>query len=319
MPSPRPRDADEHLDAATLYRLVEGGLGRSPRRVAEAHLERCDACTGALADVIRADRPATREEQARLAAIPLPSAGERTARLRPHIAGSAPPSAAARGLDLRPLAAAAVLAGVLVTAGLYVYERHWLPAITERAATETLATLVELRQGTGRIPLRYFREFDRASVTRSGFDTPDETEVELVESLQHAVERAPTPRGRLVLGLLLMDEGRLDEAEQHLEQAAEELPQSVDALNGLAVLHYERAQRNPQEAYSILQRGLALLRRAQALDTEDLRVMYNFGKFYEALEMTGAARQAWERYLRADDASPWAEEAAYRLAQLQAR
>jgi tetratricopeptide (TPR) repeat protein len=307
----------DHLNSATLHGVVSGGLRRAALRRATAHLDQCDECTAALGDVIRAARATSAEEEAALARIPTATPDELVARLRPAITASNPLPDLSRRSDRRTLLVAAMAAAVVLASGLYVHENIWLPAITERTATETLTRLVELRQGTGRIPLRYFREFERASVTRSSFDVPPEDETELVESLRLAVERSPTPRARLVLGLLLMDEGRLDEAEEHLEQATEENPQSVDAWNGLAVLSYERAQREGSRSYEHLQRGLACLRRAQAIDPDELRVMYNFGMFYEELSMTGAAVQAWQRYLRHDASSAWADEAAFQLSRLQ--
>jgi tetratricopeptide (TPR) repeat protein len=100
-----------------------------------------------------------------------------------------------------------------------------------------------------------------------------------------------------------------------LTRAAEELPDSVSAVNGLAVVYYERAQREPDDAYALQQKGLAYLRQAERLDPEDLRVLYNYGKFYDALGMQGAATKSWRRYLEHDQVSQWAEEAVYQLAQ----
>jgi len=84
----------------------------------------------------------------------------------------------------------------------------------------------------------------------------------------------------------------------------------------LAVLHYDWAQREPERAYGHCHRGLGLLRQAQDRAPEDPRILYNFGMFYEALEMRGPAIQAWESYLKTDPASQWSEEAAYHLGQL---
>jgi tetratricopeptide (TPR) repeat protein len=176
--------------------------------------------------------------------------------------------------------------------------------------------MVELRQATGRIPLRYITELERASVTRSGFDEEDPMEEELIQKLRTAVGRAPVKEAVLTLGLLLLDDGELDEAESLFQQALEEEGGSVDALNGLAVVYYEKAQRDPLTSYGLLQRGLAYLRQAQAAAPEDLRVLYNFGKYYEALEMKPAAIQAWSRYIENDKSSQWTEEAVYQLAQL---
>jgi tetratricopeptide (TPR) repeat protein len=89
----------------------------------------------------------------------------------------------------------------------------------------------------------------------------------------------------------------------------------VSAVNGLAVVYYERAQRELEDTYALQQRGLAYLRQAEKLDPDDLRVLYNYGKFYEALGMHGAASKSWRRYLEHDQVSQWAEEAVYQLAQ----
>ena len=140
---------------------------------------------------------------------------------------------------------------------------------------------MELRQATGSIPLRYIMEFERAGVVRSGFDTVNDAEFQLVANLRAAVERAPETEALLMLGLLLLDDGQLDEAEELLTRVREQAPGSVSAVNGLAVVHYERAQNDPDGGHAFHQKGLALLREAEALDPEDLSVLYNYGKFYQ--------------------------------------
>ena len=88
-----------------------------------------------------------------------------------------------------------------------------------------------------------------------------------------------------MLGLLLLDDGQLDEAEELLTRVREQAPGSVSAVNGLAVVHYERARNDPDGGHAFHQKGLALLREAEALDPEDLSVLYNYGKFYQAMDM----------------------------------
>jgi tetratricopeptide (TPR) repeat protein len=215
-----------------------------------------------------------------------------------------------------PLLAAAAILLSMGAAGWYLYAERWLPASSRRIASETLSAMVELRQATGRIPLRYITEFERASVTRSGFDEEDPAEAALLSKLRTAVDRAPAKEAVLTLGLLLLDDGELDDAESLFHQALESDAASVDALNGLAVVYYEKAQRDSESSYPLLQRGLAYLRQAQSAAPDDLRVLYNFGRYYEALDMKPAAIQAWSRYLEKDKASQWAEEAVYQLAPL---
>ena len=168
-----------------------------------------------------------------------------------------------------------VLAALILSGGSIVRTRFWLPAVSRRAAVETLAALVELRQATGRIPLRYIAEFERAGVVRSGFDTVNDGELQLVANLRAAVERAPETEALLVLGLLLLDDGQLNEAEELLTRVRDQDPGSVSVVNGLAVIHYERARIDPDGGHAFHQRGLALLREAEALDPEDLSVLYN--------------------------------------------
>lgn len=303
-----------HLEPEDVYELIDRKLSPRDARRVEGHLAQCGECSEAVAMILRSERPASAEEQAFLARIPESSPEEIVRSLAPRIASSLPrPSAAA---EWRPIVWAAVVVLTLGGGTWAVYHRYWLPAESRRLASETMHAIVESRQATGRIPLRYITELERASVTRSGFDTEAPEEEALIANLRDAVARAPVPEAELALALLDLDDDRLDEAESMFRRVLARDPASADALNGLAVVYYERAQQNPKDSYSLLQRGLASLRQAQAAAPEDLRILYNFGKFYEALEMKPAAIQAWSRYIEKDHGSPWAEEAAYQLAQL---
>jgi tetratricopeptide (TPR) repeat protein len=306
--------ASGHLQPSDFHAFVEGQLTFRRKREVEAHLDGCPDCVETLAAIVRSERPASREEQSLLAQTPEPGEDELASKLRPAIAASA--SRGSSAFEWRPIAVAAALLVAFGTTGWYGFRELWLPAESRRVASETLRAIVDLRQGTGRIPLRYITEFERASVTRSGFDDADPAEADLLANLRAVVARAPEKESLLTLGLLLLDDGELDEAESLFTRVLEADPRSVDALNGVAVLRYEKAQRQSDESYGLLQRGLATLRQAQQSSPEDLRVLYNFGKFYEALEMPQAAAQAWTRYLEKDRASEWAEEAAFQLAQL---
>jgi len=307
----------EHLSAEDLHGLLEDHAPRRKRRALEAHLASCAACVETMAMVLRADRPASREEQQQLARIPERGVDTILTALRPHIEATTHRTA----LEWKPIVIAAGIALLLLGTGLHVRSHYWLPAAARRTAAETLDALVELRQATGRLPLRYITEFERAGIVRSSFDTTEGAEDALLGNLEASVARTlePEPDALLVLGLLRLDDGRLDEAEELLGQVRDLNPDSVDAINGLAVIDYERAMLKPDEAHAFHQRGLALLRQAARRDPNDLRVLYNFGKFYEAMNMNSAAIKAWTRYLEKDRASQWAEEAAHRLSQLDPR
>jgi tetratricopeptide (TPR) repeat protein len=307
-----------HLAADDFYDFIQERLPRRRRAEVTTHLENCADCAETLAMIVRAERPASPEEEALLARIPEPSFNEVLAGLHSAIAATAPGSRP-RKTDWKTLLVAATLFLGLATASWYVYTKIWLPEESRRIAAETMAAVVEIRQGTGRIPLRYITELERASVTRSGFDDVDPTAEALLENLRTAVERAPVPEAELALGLLELDDGELDEAESLFRTVLEHDPRSVDALNGLAVIDYVRAQQDPENSYRLLQQGLKTLRDAQAAAPEDLRVLYNFGKYYAALDMTPAAIQAWTRYLQKDRASQWGEEVAFHLSQIAPR
>lgn len=307
--TPSPAASGEHLSPEAIYELIEKRLSRRKLRDAEAHLDGCEECVAALAMVLRSERAATREEQEMLAAMPEPSEEALLDALRPHIG---PPPAKS---DWKSVLLAVIVGALLFGVGSFIRNTFWLPAASRRAATETLSAMVDLRQATGRLPMRYITEFERAGIVRSGFDTTDADEQALIFNLRTAVERAPEPEAVLVLGLLLLDDGELDEAEVLLTRVIEERPDSVDAINGLAVVYYEQAGREPDDAYALQQEGLALLRQAEALDPTDLRVLFNYGKFYDALGMHAAAAKSWQRYLEHDEMSQWAEEAVMQLAQ----
>ena len=318
--SPSAQNApSDHLSPEELYELVEDRLSRRKLKVVEAHLADCVECVETLAMVLRAERPASREEQEILAKAPELSPrlsdDELLSRLRPHIEASV---AAGAGIEWKPIIITFVLVVLIFSGGSIVRTRFWLPAASRRAAAETLEALVDLRQATGRIPLRYITEFERAGVVRSGFDDVNDGELQLIANLRAAVDRAPETEALLVLGLLLLDDGQLDEAEELLTRVRTQNPGSVSAVNGLAVVYYERARIDPDGGHAFHQKGLALLREAEALDREDLSVLYNYGKFYQAMEMYYPAVRALRRYIEKDQASQWAEEAAYDLAKLTA-
>lgn len=301
--------ASDHLTFEDLYGLIEQRLSRRKLNSVDAHLDACSECVETLATVLRSGRAASREEQEVLAGIPEPGDDELLEAIRPHL------GSAARGTEWKPIIGTFLVGAVLLGLGSFVHNEYWLPVQSRRAAEEALTAMVKLRQATGRLPLRYINEFERAGIVRSGFDTTDDAEQALIFNLRQAVERATEPEAALILGLLLLDDGELDEAERWLTLVNEEMPGSVEALNGLAVVYFERARATTGDPHALHQRGLALLREAERAGPGDLRVLFNYGKFYDAMEMHAAAKRAWERYLQHDEASQWAEEAALQLAQ----
>jgi len=315
---------ENHLSPEDFYQFVERTLPRARQRQMEEHLDLCPDCVGALGRVLSADRPGTASEEAALVRLggssastpPTPQAA--FDRLRASIAASAPGPASrtrSRVAEGGVLALAAGLIG-LVVAG-YLSNLYWIaPARSRALAEQALEDLIRVQQGTGKVPLRYLAGFERARVTRSGFETADPEGGAIERRLRRAVALAPgEPTARLALGLFLIDQARPAEAEAELRKAREIDPASVDAANGLAVALYLRGQASGDEA--LLRRGLDLLLGAQQRNYRDRQVAFNLGVVYEELGEKALAARAYRNYLRQDPSSEWGEVARERVLALE--
>jgi tetratricopeptide (TPR) repeat protein len=314
----RKTPSEGHLEPEELFGYIEKTLGRRERRKVEDHLDTCRECVESLGAVMRVQRPMTEEQEADLNQIPSRTAEEVLRRLRPHIVASSPSVQRERSRWVWSQWLPAT-ASLVVLLGLFVaVQRYWIAPARSRQVTESaMVHLVKLRQGTGRVPLRYIPEFQRARVTRSGFDQTPPTEALVESELRSAVAMAPREvKSRVALGLYLLDTGYLDQAEEQLIAALEIDPSSTMAKNGLAVLCYERAQMETSRASDYLRRGLALLREAARTCPDDLQIVFNTAAFYQELGSTDAARRAWSKYLDLDDDSEWADRAREKLEDL---
>ena len=301
-----------HLEPEDVFGLIERSLSGKRRKEVEDHLDRCTDCVRYAARVLAAEAPASAEEEAALAELPESSPSDLLARLRPRIVATSPGSLRARRLTWAKIlpAAAGIVGFTLFLWWAYAYIIS--PVRSRHLVAQATTDLIALRQATGRLSLRYIPGFQRARVTRSGFDVadPDEQAIEeAIESrLSRAVELAPRDAGaRTALGLFLLDTGRLDESEMALQAALELDPNSVAALNGLSVLYFERALRAPSQADELRQQGLSLLRRARSLDEDNLMVLFNLAAYYQETGSLQVARRAWLAYLSQDGTSEWSE------------
>jgi len=302
--------ASRHILPEEVCGFAEKTLPRKKLREIEQHLCECMECLEYLGSVMRSFRPRQDEEQEPLGRATARSPSELLARMKPYIVATSPasqprsgPGATRRNLLL---AAAALIAVIALFAG--VQTLLVAPARSRQMAAQAMAALVKLRQGTGRVPLRYIPGFQRARVTRSSFDTGDPNEDLIEARLRRAVELGPrVVESHVALGLFMLDTGRLEEAERHLSQALSLDPDSIVAKNGLAVVCYERALRNPSFSAELYRKGLDLLRDARREDPTDLQVAFNLAKFMEAMGSPAVAIEAWKLYLEQDDTSEWAE------------
>jgi tetratricopeptide (TPR) repeat protein len=308
---------ESHLGPEEFYQFVEGTLPRSRSKEVEEHFNLCSDCREALSRVLAAARLGTAEEEAVLARWEQ-GPEDVLRRLRPHIAASTPgPGSLSRSRfgGRAGLALAAGVAGLLL--GGYLVNRHFIAPSRSRAlAAAALEELIELRQGTGKVPLRYLSGFERARVTRSSFETADPSEESIERRLRRAVALAPDePAARQALGLFLIDTAQPAEAEAELEKALELDPSSVDAANGLAVALYLRGQASGDNA--LVRRGVEILLEAQRRSYRDRQVAYNLGVLYEELGERAAAARAFRYYLREDPSSEWAQVAREKILALE--
>ena len=314
---------ENHLSPEDFYQFVERTLPRARLRKVEEHLDRCQDCLGALGRILSADRPGTASEEAALvrlggstAATP-PTAQAAFERLRASIAASAPGPASRGRSSVGGRGILALAAGLVLIVAGYLSNLYWIaPARSRSLAEQALSDLIRVQQGTGKVPLRYLAGFERARVTRSGFETADPEEEAIERRLRRAVALAPgEPRARLALGLFLIDQARPAEAEAELRKAREIDPASVAAANGLAVALYLRGQ--PSGDQALLRSGLDLLLRTQQRNYRDRQVAFNLGVFYEELGEKALAARAYRNYLREDPSSEWGQVARERLLALE--
>jgi cytochrome c-type biogenesis protein CcmH/NrfG len=313
------RPLDRHLTPDEVYRFIEKTFPSKQLQEIEDHLDACTDCVEYLATVVRSARPPTREEEEALGRITSTTPEEMLERLRPDIVASTPGGGRPKGSSWawgKWVPAAATVAVILV-AFTWLQNTILKPAQGRRMATAAIESLVSLRQGTGRVPLRYIPDFQRARVTRSGFDTAHPSEVSIEEHLRQAVALAPDELDtNLALGLFLLDKGALDEAEERLQKAKETAPDSILAINGLAVVLYERAIRDASRSHDLLRKGLVLLREARRKSPDDLQIAFNLAMFYQESGSNKVAEEYWTDYLEMDPDSEWADVAAEKLEDL---
>ena len=314
-----------HLSPEEVYHFTEGTMSRSRRANVEDHLDSCLDCLRDVAAVLGSEKPASEDEEAALKELPSLSPAELLARLRTRIIETSPSSH--RKLPwsrLRTgLPIAAAVAGFAIL--FFVIQTYVIvPMSSRRLVAQATDALISIRQGTGRVPLRFIPGFERARVTRSGFDVADpeeaaiETEIE--QRFRRAVALAPNEvTARLGLGLFLLDAGQLSEAETELRNASELAPESVAVLNGMAVLYFEKALREPNEAAALMREGLGLLQRARGIEPENLMVLYNLAVFYQETGSGNLAAQYWLAYLAQDPNSEWSQVARENLVLLRGR
>jgi len=209
----------------------------------------------------------------------------------------------------RPWLRAAVLL-VACAAGWFWWTQHRevsTPTLLARAYAQQRT--LQLRFSGGLYgPLRQQRgAVDGSAVERS----PDLLEAEA--RLARALGAAPDDAA------LLDAKARADLLEWHAEAALASLqralavaPESPDIKTDLAAAYFERAEMGAAQDYGAAAQTLG---EVLAVHPDDAVARFNRAIVYEQLTLYGEAVADWQRYLRGDAHSPWADEARAHLQQ----
>jgi CHAT domain-containing protein len=272
------------VDAETLALFAEGKLSRAEIRPVLEHVTTCQSCMR-IVKIARA-HAASLEGQSDLS-------DEKPRR-------SWPPWLA--------VAAALILALLAVPA----IQRSRV-TLTERLIelSPRSARIVEPRVAGG-FPWAPWRGTERA-----GDPAADAARLRLGGVAGELMERADagkTPDAQHAAGLALLLADRPLDAIPRLRDAAQRMPDDARAWSDLAAAQVTAAAQTARA--SLYPEALASADRALRIDSDFPEALFNRALILERMGVTRAAREAWERYLKADPSSAWAPEAREHLQRL---
>jgi CHAT domain-containing protein len=131
---------------------------------------------------------------------------------------------------------------------------------------------------------------------------------EIIDEAEHS------PSAQHAAGIALVLIERPLDAAARLHAAAERTPADARVWSDLAAAQYSAAARLDRP--SLYPEALVSADHALRIDPRFAEALFNRALILERLGTTGAARAAWEHYLRTDPSSPWAVEARERRQRL---
>ncbi|MDP2320833.1 MAG: CHAT domain-containing protein [Acidobacteriota bacterium] len=275
-----------------LAAYVDRGLSLAERARVDRHLASCPQCLALVAGVVRT-----------VADVP-----ESTPHAEPAVEIAS--RAATRRTLVGVLAAAAAVVAVLLTPSLV---RPWLDRDTGLVnlvgVSEQRSVLGRLTGGFPHAPL---------GVPSAGGQDGRAAETDRIlltaAKIRESFGERETPSRLHELGRSQLLAGQYEDAAIALQAASREQPANARYLNDLATVQLERARLGlrPDD----LPRALASADRARRLDPALTEAWFNRALALTALSLTADAKRAWADYLERDAASPWADEARTRLADL---
>jgi CHAT domain-containing protein/tetratricopeptide (TPR) repeat protein len=294
----RPPAEGDHPDAGTLAAHVERRLRGAEASRVDEHLAACTSCYEVFAEAVQFRLEEDAEEQA---AAPAGAAVS---------SGPPRPRSVARAAVLLALAAALALASWAAWRAQRQPAAPALVADLVRAVGES--RFVEPRLTGGFRYARFVRL--RSGDERRTLDAQPAAVIAAVARIRERAEADPTPDALAALGVTYLVSGDADAAVRALESAAAQAPGEARIQSDLAAAYLTRASRLDEPAD--LPRGLEAAEKAVARPDAPAEAWFNRALALEALHLADQARKAWEDYLERDSASPWADEARRRLAEL---
>jgi tetratricopeptide (TPR) repeat protein len=299
------RKSNRCLGDEPLVGYLEGRLSPSQRATVETHLVSCSDCRQLLALYIRAVQPdISAQEQAQLEQIDLDQLAQQ-AKALDRIALGRPSVAPWQRRISVPLQIAASIAA-LASVGTLIY----LLFIHQSAVEQGVLALkqaytrqrpLELRlTGFPYAPYETHRGQDESSV--------DQTRLLLArERLVETVLKQGTPEAHHALGLFYLAEHNDDQALEQLKRAVAQNPEDARLHNDMGVAYWQRGERDSSAAD--VAQALAHFNQALAQDPDLLEAIFNRALYYQKMSLLPQAETDWQRYLKLDSSSAWAQEA----------
>jgi len=274
----------ECIDAETLALFAEGKLSRAEMPPVLEHVTTCESCMRIVK--IAAAHAASLQGDS--------DQSEETPR---------------RGWNPWLAVAAALILALLTVPALR--RSRITPAEQLIELTPRSARIVEPRVAGG------FPWVPWRGTERSGDTAADAARLRLGGLAGEWMQRADaekTPDAQHAAGVALLLAERPLDALPRLQDAAQRSPDDAQAWSDLAAAQYAAAAQTARA--SLYPEALAAADQALRIDGEFAEALFNRALILERMGVTQAAREAWERYLKADPSSAWSSEAREHLQRL---